>query len=605
MLDFLLEEFSFRRTPGVLSVSELAAMGPVREPERSQVSRLMRLFLERFFNHETASPDGDAKTILVQIAFAAGLPGFIVALYLDPMYHRASPPPYWLQVNHHLFFVLYSFAAMGIAMVFEWDLFFPDLLDVQILKPLPVKDRNIFLGRVAAIAALVAAFLFDSNFLAPTIMHITLNPPHPGLFTEGHILGVVLSGLFAAAFTLALQGTMLSLFGERLFRRVSLLLQGLLIALFIMMLLLFPTLSGLLPVVLRSESVYALCFPPFWFLGIYQCVIEGAAVPPIFTTLARIGLCATGAAIGLTMLTYPIAYVRRTREVLEGPGKQRSDKSIAGSLGRRLRDAYDRTLMRSPVRRALYYFISQTLFRLPRYRMYLVLYCGVGLSLVVSQLLSFRVVHQQVRLDVSADGVRAAIGIVPFWTIAGLRVALGSSGNRIGSWVFSVLLGRPPAVAQAIELSQSVQAWVVACSLMVTTGAVLLFLPLAPFPLRTLPAIAAQLIVAFGLSLLLSDILFLRFTAIAFTGEPPRDKSNLAFTVLKFIILFPVVVASSVSVQRWVERSIFDACVTAASIAAAHAVLQKIHRAALHDYSDCPALEDDEEDFPIRLGLRY
>ncbi len=605
MFDFLLEGFSFRRTPAVLTVSELAAMGPVREPERSQVSRLMRHFLERFMNHETASSDGDAKTLLVQIACAAGLPGFIVALYLDPVYHRSTPPPYWLQVNHHLFFVLYSFVAMGIAMVFEWDLFFPDLLDVQILKTLPVKDRNVFFGRVAAIAVLVAAFLFDSNFLAPTIMHITMNPPHPGIFTRGHLLGVFLSGLFSAAFTLALQGTMLSLLGERLFRRLSLLLQGLLIATFVMMLLLLPTFSGLLPAILQSGSPYALYFPPFWFLGIYQCAIEGASVPPIFTTLARIGLGATGAAIGLTMLTYPIAYMRRVQQVIEGPGKQRIGKGIANEITRHLRNVYGRAIVRSPLRRAIYSFISQTLFRQPRYRIYLVLYCGIGLSLVASHLLTFKVIQQRVSIGASAAGVHTAIAIIAFWTIAGLRVALGSSGNRTGSWVFNVLLGRPPAVSQAIELSQSVRTWVVTWGFSATACAVLLLQPFAPSELRTLPSIMAQLFVAFAHNLMLTDILFLNFTAIAFTGERPREKPDLAFTVLKFLILFPLVVAAAAGTLKIVERGFFHACVVAAFVATTHTILQRIHRSVLQSHSACPALEDDEEDFPIKLGLRY
>ena len=120
--------------PAVLSLNVQAAMGPVREPQRSQFELLIRHFLERFFNHETASPDGDGKTRLVQLALAAGLPGFMVAVYLWPVYHPVivypphpdaipGPPPYWVQVNHHFFFVVYSFVVMGLVTVFQWDLF--------------------------------------------------------------------------------------------------------------------------------------------------------------------------------------------------------------------------------------------------------------------------------------------------------------------------------------------------------------------------------------------------------------------------------------------------------------------------------------------------
>src|ERR1019366_9351954 len=92
------------------------APGPLKKNESSQFSLLLRHFLARFFNHETASPGGDAKARLVLIAFTAGLPGFVVALYLWPVYHPffGGRPTNWLQVNHHFFFVLYSFVAMGI-----------------------------------------------------------------------------------------------------------------------------------------------------------------------------------------------------------------------------------------------------------------------------------------------------------------------------------------------------------------------------------------------------------------------------------------------------------------------------------------------------------
>ena len=99
--------------PDALSLNAQAALGPVRAPERSQTAHLVRHFLERFFNHETASPDGDAKSRLVLIAVATGLPPFMVAIYLWPVYHPfigwppgqrpAGPPPYWAQVNHHFF----------------------------------------------------------------------------------------------------------------------------------------------------------------------------------------------------------------------------------------------------------------------------------------------------------------------------------------------------------------------------------------------------------------------------------------------------------------------------------------------------------------------
>lgn len=61
-----------------LALNAQAALGQVHQPQRSQFALLVRHFLERFFNHETASPDGDAKTRLVQIAVAVGLAPFMI-----------------------------------------------------------------------------------------------------------------------------------------------------------------------------------------------------------------------------------------------------------------------------------------------------------------------------------------------------------------------------------------------------------------------------------------------------------------------------------------------------------------------------------------------
>ncbi len=307
----------------VQSLNVQAALGPVIVPQRTQLSLLFRHFLERFFNHETASPDGDAKTRLVQIACAAGLPTLMVAVFLWPAYHPflrwppgrlvAAPPPYWAQVNHHFFFVVYSFVVMGLVTVFEWDMFFPDLLDVFVLGTMPVTDRKVFLARVGAIGVFIIGFLFDANILAPLVLPMATDPPNLMRFLSGHLVAVLGSGLFAASFILALQSTLLSLLGERLFRRISLATQGLAVTILVMMLLLFPVLSGVTPAILQSGSIYIRWFPPFWFLAMDQQFLEGSSSLPVYIGLARTGLIATLAVVTIALGAYPLAYLRRVR----------------------------------------------------------------------------------------------------------------------------------------------------------------------------------------------------------------------------------------------------------------------------------------------------
>src|SRR5215469_7405240 len=314
--------------PDALSLNEQAALGPVRAPEHSQLAHLVRLFLERFFNHETASPDGDAKGRLVLIALATGLPPFMVAIYLWPVYHPfigwppgqhpAGPPPYWAQVNHHFFFVMYSFVAMGLITVFEWDLFFPDFLDVFVLGHLPVSGRRVFLARLGAIAVFIFGFLFNANVLAPVVLPMATDPPNLLPFVAGEVAAVAAGGLFAAAFVLAAQGVVLSLLGERLFRRISLAIQGAAVAVLVVMMLLFPVLSGVTPGLLQAGNPMVRWFPPFWFLGIFKRILEGPAALPVFSELARIGAAATVIAAAVALVSYPVAYARRVRALVEG-----------------------------------------------------------------------------------------------------------------------------------------------------------------------------------------------------------------------------------------------------------------------------------------------
>ncbi len=596
--------------PDALSLNAQAALGEVRAPERSQTAHLVRHFLERFFNHETASPDGDGKARLVLIAVATGLPPLMVAMYLWPVYHPfikwppdgklPGPPPYWVQVNHHFFFVLYSFVALGIITVFEWDLFFPDLLDVFVLGALPVPRRRVFLARVAAIAIFIFGFLLDANLLAPVVLPMATDPPSLLRFVAGDVVAVAAGGLFSAAFLLGLQGVLLAVLGERLFRRISLAVQGVAVMVLVVLMLLFPVLTGVTPGLLQSGMAGVRWFPPFWFLGMFQRILEGPAAPPVFAQLAKIGAMATLAAGAIALSAYPAAYARRVRALVEGAAT-RSRRNWAAAP---LHGLLHATVVRPPVRRAVFHFIGQTLLRVPRYRIYLVLYGGVGLSVVAAAVLRFSMQGQHLRVGVSADGIRVSIGIIVFWVIAGLRTAFVSSGNQSGSWALRIVHGRPAYFEAAIEQLRAAKVWVALCATAVTLIAFTLLRLVAPAELLTPRATGAQLLVAAGLCVLLTDAFFSNVTVVPFTGES-REPSNLAFTLLKYFSFFPLVAPLSIAAQFLLERSGRNFGIAAAAVVVLHLWFRKRHRDAVRLYSGQIALEDDEEDFPMRLGLKY
>ena len=597
--------------PEILPLQAQAARGQICAPERSRFAHLLRHFLERFFNHETSSPDGDAKTRLVQIAFAAGIPGFAVSLYLWPIYHpfpgwppghpsHGGPPPYWLQVNHHFFFVVYSFVIMGIVAVFEWDMFFPDLLDIFVLKPLPVPDRTTFLARIAAIAILLGGTLFDANFLAPLVLPAAVDPPDLPRFLAGHLLSVVLSGLFAAVFVLAFECVVLSAFGERWFRRISLFMQGFSIAAFLMVLLLFPVFSGVVPTLLQSGEWYVRCFPPFWFLGIYQRLMEGPAALPVYGQLARTGCLATLVAAAIVILTYPLAYLRKTRQLVEGVASHRGQSHAAGVISR----IFHATIVRSPEQRAIFHYVTQTLLRVPRYRIYLVLYGGVGLSIIIASVLRFSVIHNQVRMGVSVDGLRASIGIAALGAVAGLRIAFLSPGNQQGSWVLHFIHGKPPELRAALAQLHAVKIWALLFVAVLTGTVALLACAIGPPELLTLRSVAAQLLVATGLGLILTDLFFLHVTTVAFTGEQTSESPNPAIAVAKYFTFFPVVVWLSAASGPWIENHVWCYIAIPAGLVAAHWLIELRHREVVRQHCLLFDPHNRENLFLLQLDLR-
>ncbi|HTX77624.1 MAG TPA: hypothetical protein VMD29_15550 [Terracidiphilus sp.] len=601
-----------RSEPAVMSLGVQAALGPVVQPERSQISHLFRLFLERFFNHETASPDTDAKTRMVQIACAAGLPGLVVAMYLWPVYHPViiypprhdgiapGPPPYWVQVNHHFFFVMYSFVAMGLATVFEWDQLFPDLLDVSVLGTLPIAPIRTFLARVGAIAVFVAGFLFDANILAPLVLPLATDPPNLLSFLAGHVLSVAAAGLFAALLVLLTQSALLAIFGERWFRRFSLAIQGVLVTAFLLLLLLFPVLSGVVPALLGSAQGYARWFPPFWFLSMDQRVLEGAVGNAVYARLAGTGFAALAIVAVFTVLTYPIAYVRRVRALVEGS----ASRSKLGRVVLPWNGLLHATLVRPPAMRAIFHFISHTLQRVPRYQIYLVMYGGVGVSVVIATILRLDVVRGRIEWSISADGIRTAVGIIAFWVIAGLRTAFVSSGNRQGSWILWAIHGRPPHFEAAIAELNAARVWVMLCAGCVTLSAVAMFRLMAPPELLTLHATAAQVVAGAGMCVLLTDFFFLQVTTVACTGEAGTE-SNLAFTVLRYFTFFPLVSWLSWVSQPWMQSSGLHLGIATGGIVVLHLWLRWHHRAVVRQAAQQIPLEDGEDEFPMRLGLRY
>jgi hypothetical protein len=564
---------------------------------QNQFGVLVAHLLHRFFHNELLASDDETKRVIV-IGYAAALPGLLVAMFLFPAYHGFPPyplhRPFWSQASDHYFYAMYSFLVMGAATVYEWDLLFPDLLDIFVLSVLPIAKERLFFGRVLALGIFLALVLGGTSVLG--LVFFPLVAEQQNLFRHllAHAIAVTMSGMFAAAGFLALQGVLLNTVGEATFRRITPLLQGASIMVLVAILLLNPTVSASLQALLNSGSPAVRYFPPFWFLGVYESIMGGAAAPQIFHSLAATGCYALLFVIAVTIVTYPLAYRRRVRQLIEGA--RAADSSQASNV------AADKVLhamvVPLPQQRAVFHFVGQTILSYQRQRVMLALFGGLCLALTLAEMVVLHISTGHIRPGILPLGVRSAVPILVFWTVAGLRSVLSAPVDRRGAWVFQIILGRPCA-----EHLSGTRIWITLWAVIVSVGAILALHKISPGSLSGEHVLAGQFIVAVGLSFVLCDLFLFSTRTLPFTHLHKSSITDMPLAIARYFVAFPIFVAVMVHLEGWIEANTRHLVETALIFAAAHLLLagaqtQSVRRSMLEGFAG------EADEFPQSLGLR-
>jgi hypothetical protein len=257
------------------------------------------------------------------------------------------------------------------------------------------------------------------------------------------------------------------------------------------------------------------------------------------------------------------------------------------------------TVIRSAAARAIWHFIGQTLLGVARYRFYLVMYGGVGLALLVSAVLRISVEHEHLSVVFSRDGLRAALPIVAFWTVSGFRMTFMSPADQKGTWVFRVIAGK----AEYEHLATArrwVFCWAAALSLAVLALAVVVMPDLHP-SWRT---IVGQFVVAFGLCILLTDAFFFDVKTIPFTCKSSSSTTNFALLLIPYLGFFPAIVLTTVALEPWIESQNSHLILTALTVLGVHLGMHSVNKIKIEEHIARAYLDGNEEDFPLRLGLR-
>ncbi len=536
-------------------------------------------FLRQFFQADSTAA---TETPIVRALAGVAAPMLMAAFWIVTLARGLRP---WPAAGIHYVFVLYAFCAMGCVTTLQWDRLFPERMDFLVLLPLPLRGRTIFSSKLRAVALFLALFLFAANIFG-TLLIPALAGSRLLSAMVAHGAAVFSAGLAAALAVLALEALVIALAPERWFRYIAPLVQTVLIAAFLTLFLRMGTVMEALPTLLSRSNQSARCFPPLWFLSIYEAGMGGPTATAFAHALVRQAWMCLPVLFGLVILLYPAAWATRRHMALEGT---RSARLRDG----RLWDAFvHRTVLRMPDARAVFHFMRQTLTRLGRYHVGLSAYAGAGIALSLAFAVRIELGGGMVHLALVTVGVQAVMPLLLLWTVAGLRTAFLLPADLGARWIFRLAglrTQRVIAIAKLFVLT--------ACCAVIA----LVVLAQVACGWRGIDLVL-QAIFGICCAVLLVDFFFFFEAHVPFTRPLLPGRSSLPMTLALYIFGVPVLVLLMVTLERWADHSAWRAAEACGAVAAVHVLMHWLRALPSHPVSEDAFLDESAEELQT-LGL--
>jgi len=137
----------------------------------------------------------------------------------------------------------------------------------------------------------------------------------------------------------------------------------------------------------------------------------------------------------------------------------------------------------------------------------------------------------------------------------------------------------------------------------VTLGTVVMLHFICGPSLRTMAALGSQMIVATGVCVLLPEILLFNSQSIPFTEARIPLNTDLAFVVLRYVAMFPVVVTLAANCEQWIESRSARMFAATLAIVFGHEVLRFMRRRLMTERMTRPEVYDPGAVIQA-LGLR-
>jgi len=514
---------------------------------------LVRHFFLRLFQNDAVLFE-EQKTqkiigfLAIVAIFSAHLADGILRKYL----FFADEGTSWVEKNY---FLSYLMVMMGFITVIEWDALFPDRRDFSNLISLPVKLRAFFMAKFVSLILFVGMFSLGANALSIFVFYLYLprwqspNPLYGFRFMGSHLLGAFCACCFILLFCTLIMGVLINILGDRLFRALFLYIKTGLMVILVFLLILFFSETLTVPHSLLSFSrlredgaSFLFFYPPMWFTSLYESLLGNK--DPFFHELSRIALLALGFTTTIFFITSALSYKRYLKRMDEV--KTRAPQFV--KLRRCLSGIFSPVFLRHPIEKAVFSFFGVTLRRNMIHKMRLASFMAIALGMSLILLVS-RASHTKTFATFDRSLLSIPL-ILTFFLVVGIRRIVNIPAYLEANWIFR------------LTESQDRKRYFSGLRKGVLFYAFIpLFLCIFVFYsfLWNWKDTFYHCLFGLAVSLLLMEILFIRFRKIPFTSSylPGKEKLHIFWIVYLLGFLLYVGLMSSVEVSLFAEPSRF------------------------------------------------
>ena len=330
---------------------------------------LVRHFAGGFFDSEMLSIPGEWVKVAVGVFAVLVSMGFVAFTTFYSLFNlmegRFTKAHIFIEIRGNEFvFIGLAAGATALLTALQWQSLFPTRRDCLALAGLPVSARQVFFAKLNALVLMFAVFVLAMNlpwaveYCMTTAGHWENDPSTLAIIGANFAAtgGICVFVFFSL---LAMQGILLNILPARVFGRVSLAVQS------VVLILTF----GALP--LFNRQPVAGWWPPIWFLRLWESIIKGPA------QASHDALLAMSVPAVLAVLAYLLSYHRYQRLLLEAQ-TERTAGAAGSGWGARLLELW----MPDPRQQAAFAFIWKTLSRSRTHRLILIAYGGIALGAI-------------------------------------------------------------------------------------------------------------------------------------------------------------------------------------------------------------------------------